>query len=777
MKKILLVFLTLTSVLAALAAPYKGYVHDGHGTVIAGANGVCFSLPDSTAYSVAVSDEKGLLTFDAPLGDWYLVVSSVGYYTNTFRKIHFEGGRYIGMPRSVIQPVNLPLAEKASELREVVVTARKGAMSMKNGIISYNNLDEIRKTRAISSAHDLLLALPLLYSTDGDNITLTGAPLGSVIYINGKQTQMDAAGLIEYLKGVPPEMIQNVEIIYTPSPKWKTRSSVINVTIKRNAPYTFNGQVTASGRWQHFLSGRLGSAVFFGLPKLNVNAGYYFNSGKSKQKEIYLGRHTVGNDVVEVSNTEETRTLSDAHNVYAMIDYELNKNNTLSINYNGQFFPKVDIDTYSDNSVFGLYNSGSRSEKYFNAVSINFSNKKGVEAGIDYSHYSADRDQVITDDNNRANPALSSHFGQTANRTKGYIDMTTPLGKQWNLLYGASYAFSRNANRLTNISDDPDMDSDDVRTKTDEQIANAYLGFQKTVLGGKLFFSANLKGEYYKIEDYKKTQLLPTATVTFMPSNTHMFQAAFQSYKTYPSLWQRQNYKSYLNPYQLSEGNPTLKPATYNLASLMYFYRQKYMLSFKYYKVSDFYLTQPYQSPDALVLISQPYNIDNTQAYEVTLSIPVTVGKIFFSNITASVNVGKYKSSDWHGLAFDKTRAGGTFLVNNTLTICQKPKISLNLTGLYKMPHIDGLWENGHGWLLSAGLVGTFLKGNLTVSMQGFDLLNSLYPKQQVRFEKQWMNLDTNYYLRYFSLYISYKFKGYKEKNTKSYDTSRYGFD
>lgn len=182
MKKILLTLLLLTSVVSVMAYPYKGFVSDGHGQVIAGANCVCFSLPDSTLYSVAMSDESGILTFDAPAGrDWYIVVSSLGYHPRTLSNKEFiklsEAGRLLGQHYSQLT-VNIPLAPKASELREVVVTAHKGDISMKNGIISYNNLDEIRKTRAISSAHDLLLALPLLYSTDGDNISLTGAPWG-----------------------------------------------------------------------------------------------------------------------------------------------------------------------------------------------------------------------------------------------------------------------------------------------------------------------------------------------------------------------------------------------------------------------------------------------------------------------------------------------------------------------------------------------------------------------------------------------------------------------
>lgn len=776
--------MALTSMLAANASVVKLHVVDTNGNLLNGAVGSCILLPDSICDNVVITDESGYFEWDAPDCDWYIILNHEGYKQACFTKRDYTKAEKWGLPINIMMNPDLPdLKERqepdheSKELREVVVKATKGAMSMKDGIISFKNLNEIMKTRVISSAHELLLALPLISSTDGNNLKLAGAPLGSVIYINGRPSQMNQTTLMDYLKGIPPQMVEDIEIIYSPSPKWKTRSSVINVRLKRKSEYTFNGQVQASGSWKHAFSGRAGTSLFLGLPKLNVNAGYFFNSGKGIAKEVSWGRHTVGNSVTEVLDTAVSRTLANSHNVFALVDYEINKSNSLAINYNGQFSPKSDNNLYSENSIYGLYNSKTKSDSHFNAVSVSYSNKNGIDAGIEYSHFSADRNQEILCNSISEKPALSGNSGQTVNRAKAYVDFNTQLKRGWRLLYGASYAFIRNDNRLVNISDDPTMESDDIATETTEQIANAYLGFQKSFLGEKISVSAFMKGEHYRMDNYKRTQLLPSTTITYIPSYTHIFQVSYQSFKNYPSLWQRQDYKSYSNPYQLSEGNANLKPASYNVASLLYMFRQKYTLSLSYYRVNGFFLNQSFQSPDALVLVSKPYNIDYSSTLDMTLTIPVNIGKIFYSNITVNAALDKFKSSDWHNLSFNKSRLTGGVMADNTVIIFQKPKVSINLTGMYKLPCYVGLWERGHAWLLNAAISGAFFNESLTVSFKGFDLLQTLCPVNRIRLNTQCMDVNDNFYSTYFSLNIAFNFKGYKNKTQKTYDTSRYGFE
>lgn len=768
MRYIYIAFIILFAILTASASDVRLHVMDDRDEIVAGATCVCVALPDSTFYNYAITDGSGFSTLQTPDTDWYIDISSVGYYSTRMPKVAFADN--IAGNR----PMEIRLSPKDSELSEVVVKAPKGDMTMKNGIISFNNLDEIMQTRVVTSAHDLLKSLPLITSVDGNSLTLSGAPLGSVIYINGRPSNMDSTALIDYLKSIPPEMVQDIEIIYTPSPKWKTRSSVINVKIKRQVPYSFNGRVQASGSWQHALAGRAGTSLFFGLPKVSVNAGYYFRSGKSFSKETFLSHHTVGENVYDVENIETERSLTDSHNLFAMIDYQINRSNSLSVNYNGRFVPKSDKNQSTENSYYGIYDSRAASDNNFNAVSINYSNSIGFDAGMDYSHFAANQRQVISSDEA---VALTGQSRQTVNFVKAYVDARTNLGKDWVLSYGAMYCLTENGNRLVNISDDSEMESDDVESRNDEQIATAYVGVQKSFFNNKLSASASLKGEMYRLGDYRKNQLLPTVSITYMPSYTNIFQLSYQSYRGYPSLWQRQDYKSYTNPYQLSEGNPNLKPATYHIASLLYLFRQKYTLSLSYYRVSDFFLDQAYQSDEALVLISKPYNIEYSSSLDLSLTIPISIGKVFYSNILLNVTYDKFKSSDWHNLAFCKARLTGGVMIDNVLTICQKPKISINLTGMYKMPSVLGIWEREHGWLLNAGVSGAFLNDNLTVALTGFDLLQTVYTASKVRLGSQWMDISANKYSRSIKLNIAYNFKGYKEKNLKTYDTSRYGIE
>lgn len=114
-------------------------------------------------------------------------------------------------------------------------------------------------------------------------------------------------------------------------------------------------------------------------------------------------------------------------------------------------------------------------------------------------------------------------------------------------------------------------------------------------------------------------------------------------------------------------------------------------------------------------------------------------------------------------------------MLDNRLLLSTSPKIMLNVTGMYKMPSLAGLWERPHTWLLNAGITAAFLKEALTVEVKGYDLLGTLTPIQRVRLDSQYLDLDANYYRRVISLGLTYRFRGYTDRAAKTVDTSRYG--
>lgn len=776
MRTCLSLLLLVVSGMPMLGDVVKFNVIGVNSELVAGADCVCFTLPDSVFYKVGVTDKSGYFEMEEPEGDWYINIGSVGFEPYRITKSQYWSNKNsVRNPDGSTLPMVLQMVPKASELNELVVSATKGDFKMKDGIITYTNLDEIMKTRVISSAHELLKALPLIVSQDGNSISLTGAPTGSVIYINGKQSNMDMGMLLEYLKSIPPQNVKDIEIIYTPTPKWKTRSSVINVVLKRQAAYTFNGQLRATGGWRDAFSGQGGASAFVGLPNTNVNAGYTYSSSKTKTKSEFLARHTIDSQITEVLNTDESTSRSKSHNVFANVDYDINKTNTLTFNYNGQFTPQSRYNLNSINSLYGNYDYSSETDNSFNAFSMSYANKSGISAGVDYSHYLTHRGQLISSLVLPERAALTGTSSQTVDRVKGYLDFQTPVGGGWTLLYGGSYEFNSNRNRMQNVSDDSSMEGSDIRSTTDDETADIYLGWMKSFFNNRLQTSVSLKGEYYKMEDYRQTQLLPTVNLTYYPNSTHIFQASYRSYRQYPSMWQRQDYKSYTSPYQISEGNPALKPCTNHLATLNYFWRQKYVVSLIYNRVNNFFLSQPYQPADKTVIIDQPYNIDHTSVGELGVSVPFNFGNRFFLNYAASATYARFKSNDWHGLTFDKSKFGAKLILNNTWVMTQKPRTSLFVAGVYMSPGITGLWDNGNCYLLISGITGSFFKDCLVVNLSGSDLLQRAVSKQTLRFGNQWMESNTNFYQRYISLSLTYNFKGYKQKDAKDYDTSRYG--
>ena len=147
---------------------------------------------------------------------------------------------------------------------------------------------------------------------------------------------------------------------------------------------------------------------------------------------------------------------------------------------------------------------------------------------------------------------------------------------------------------------------------------------KKSFYEGKLSIDCSLIGELYKINSYRKNALLPNITVTFIPANDHIFQLAYNSIRSYPSYWQRQNYTSYNDEYSVSMGNPLLKPARTGNANLTYVLKNKYTFQVSYYKVEDFFIDQSYQSPEKLQLLHKTFNIDYTSLLNLTAVIPIS---------------------------------------------------------------------------------------------------------------------------------------------------------
>ncbi len=768
--RLLCVLILSVVYMQAFGQSLKGKVVDEKSEALAGASCVIYSLPDSAYVSGIVTDHDG--AFSVPsvqADDWFLKVSYLGY-----RPFSVTKSSCIETVMSC-SPLNIVLYPENSELNEVTVTAERPQLTMNGEVLSYN-VKDILRTHVVSSAHDLLTKLPLVNSMDGTSLTLSGAPLGSVVYINGKRSQMSDSQLMEYLKTLPAEQVKDVQIVYSPSPKWKTNASVINVVIKKQDAYTFNGQLNLSGVNKHANSLYTGASVFAGLPKWNFNAMYNYGNSRSREKEVQTIRHTVSDETRIINDTCLEKSFSLSHNVYASASYDIGKKSNVELTYNGSFAPKVSDRRLSNNTYVGASDSYSDGDSRINSVALTYQSPIGISGGVEYLnfHLSSGQDLNGLKNGGTGDLLLKSTSRQNINKARLYADGYHSLGNNWTVTYGTSYEMSRNHNRQENLPSGMAPSSD---SNTDEYVARIYAGFSKWIFNNKLGISATATGEYYKINDYSKNALFPNVSLTFVPSSKHIMQASFNSFKRYPSFWQRQDFVSYTNLYKMKVGNPDLRPAVYSSMQLIYVFHNKYVLTSSYTNVKDFFFSQPYLSPTGFVQIDKTFNLEDYDSFDVSLSIPVSAGNVWHSNINASVTYDRFKMNDWHRLGFDRSKWVGRIFMQNSFTVCTKPRIELELSGLYRTANILGLWERPSLWTINSGASMELLDGKLSVKLQANDIFQSYIPLQTMDYSNQRLVVDSNYYGRSFRLTVAYKFRGYKEKRIKDIDTSRYGID
>ena len=759
------IFITLATLFITnyvSAQSISGKVVDENQEPIPYASCVLMNASDSTFVAGAASNLEGVFNFNVPKASYIIQVSYIGYKT---KEIVCSSGD-IG---SIVLDVD------TQTLDEVVVKGERPLVKMENNRLTYN-IAGILETKIVSNAHELIKELPSVMSLDGNSLSLVGST-STTICINGKKSQLDISQLTDYLKSLPADEVEKVEVLYNAPPQWHVKGAVINVVLKKKKNYTINGQVQGSYVNQHRNSYDLGGTLMASTPKVDFDVMYKFADQRAISQTDMDGIHTVDDVKYNILSTTKEYEKNNKHSIYTNVGYKINDNNNLDFSYNGLIAPKTTSELYSKNSMFSNALSINLGENYLHNFALSYTSQKGVSVGVEYTNYVNSGTQNMQIFNGDSFQNTFSYFTkQNIDKVKAYVDMSHTLKSNWTINYGVNYNFVKNSNIQEN-DDLQNSGENDYNKESiiDEHSAIAYVGFQKSFLSGKLSVNASLSGELYKINDYTKNALLPNVGITYMPSYNHIFQIGFNSLRTYPSYWQRQDYTSYSDEYIVNMGNPLLKPARTSNVEFTYVLKQKYIFQASYYRVDDFFVSQSYQMPDELKLLYKSFNIDYTSNLNFTSIIPFSIGKWYNSNFIVSAYNERYKSNDWYGYKYDRDKWTGMFMLNNTFNISQKPKLSANLMLFYRTPTIQGIWDLGSNWCVNAGIKYSFLKDNAILSLQCNDIFESMYPKIKVRFENQYQDINSSAYSRNITLSFTYKFKGYKNKTRKEVDTSRFG--
>ena len=489
----------------------------------------------------------------------------------------------------------------------------------------------------------------------------------------------------------------------------------------------------------------------------------------------FISHHTLDNVVhdVEQYNTGLRRKLT--HNVRTSLEYRITENDHLNMAYTAAITPSLWTVENSEGTLSESSNVRKGDEQMHN-FNLDYTARWGMNIGVDYTCYSYPSVQEFSNRIGEDEQNFSADSRQRINRWNVYAGQTHVLSQDWSLNYGINFSFaSDESSQFYHAQEGGDMSSLNSETKLDERTYNFYAGLEKA-FGERLSLSLSAAGEYYRLADYKQWAVYPSMQLNYIPSSSHIFQLSFSSDKAYPDYWSMQDATSYLNGYAKVVGNPGLRPSTDYTADLTYILKSKYIFSLYYTHVKDLFAQLAYQSPDELTMIYQTVNYDYEQSFGLSVIVPFTVGNVWNSRLTLDGSYLRDACKDYYAIGFDNRVWRGIVMLNNTFRLSSKPAISLELNGLYVSPSVQGNYDLSSVWKVDAGLKWTSADQKAELRLTGNDLFNSATPNACVNDRGQRFEINQHADSRFLSLSFTYKFGGYKAKEHKDVDTSRFGY-
>jgi outer membrane receptor protein involved in Fe transport len=281
------------------------------------------SRADSAIVAGAIARADGSFRIEGLRpGSYYLRVAMMGYTAHTSATLT------IAPASPTVNTGPIRLAPAAVALQGITATSERQAVAIAPDRNTYSSRTV---APAATSASEVLEAVPSVEVDPDGRVSLRGNE-NVVIQINGRPTPMRGAQLAGYLKQLPANTLDRVEVIPNPSARQDPEgmAGIINIVLKQNVDLGLSGGATlgASTTTRYIASGNLGWQQ--GPVTLFGSYGY---SGDFRDVEGINDRTRLGALLVPLSYTNQDIDGNSGgwgHNVNANLDYRLSPKNVLS---------------------------------------------------------------------------------------------------------------------------------------------------------------------------------------------------------------------------------------------------------------------------------------------------------------------------------------------------------------------------------------------------------------------------------------------------------------
>ena len=765
MKKLFFLFaslLFLSSFEIIAQGKISGQIIDDKNKIVEFANVILLKAKDSTLVKGALSDQNGSFEFEkTPSGEYLVSISQMGYkkfYTPKFS---------LDSDNPNVKLSNLILSEDSKQLAEVQVVAKKPFIEQQLDKTVINVENSI--VSAGSTALEVLEKAPGITVDKDGNISLKGKQ-NVMVMMDGKPTYMSAGDLANLLRNMQSSSLDRIEIMTNPPAKYDAagNAGVINIKTKKNQNMGLNGSATVGMGYGFFRSlpkenGSLN--LNYRKGKLNIFGNFSGNNRKNfqindiKRKFVENGKILSGFDQIADSDKQNS---SFSYKIGA--DYFLDSKNTIGFlinGMNGNYKELLDNQAVIKNSV-GMMDStsitkGNIKNTWGNySTNINFKHvidSTGREWTIDadYARYDADNNmQYRTSKYDVMNiiRQIRNEDGITASKIDIYAlkaDLTFPINKTSKFEAGvkSSHVNSNNDMRFEFLTGDLQTRTlDPTRTRDflyKENINAGYLNYSKEIK--KLSIQLGLRVENTigkgsllgkQLLDRNYTNVFPSVFLRQKLSAKHQLGMSYSRRIDRPSYEDLNPFLYFLDPYTFQKGNELLLPQFTDAIELSHTFMDAITTTVNYSRTNGI-MTEILQQNNALKLTNvTKYNIGYVDNFGIAFSVPVPITKWWFSNTYFNLYdnhyVGDIPKTTVDGNGNSNTiyqpldARATTYMLNMTHQFTLPKKFSLELSGYYQSPFIEGQLAGKPMGQVSFGVQKKVLKDKATIKLNVNDI-------------------------------------------------------
>lgn len=787
MKRILtyLLFLLASTGMVVAQNNIKGMVIDNEKLAIDGV-AVILQTIDSAYVDATVTDSLGCFSFRQSCDKTY--------------RLLFQHLLYLPLEKelSTADAGTIQLDAQSYEIGEVTVKAERPLVKVENGALSYD-IPRLIKDKSVSNAFEVIKQVPGVIGT-GDEVELLGA--GSpVIVMNGQLTTLSVEQLITLLKAIPASRVQKVEIMYNAPAKYNIKGAMINVILdKAQESSSWQGEVGSDYTQYHYAGGKAHANLLYSTPDLDIDFLASGSKGRGFMGEEIMARHTLDDKVTEVNQSGRGSNKSTIGTMRLGLNYQFKNKDKLSASY----YLNADKTDHlrTANTVFEeLNNSKSLVERISSTtgddkstlhnVRVQYDSHNGIMAGVDFTNYrnpsfqhfleSGKGGEMLTD--------MQNNSKQDISQWALFLNHTHTFETGWALNYGAHGGFSNSKTYIDywyNKGKGYEFDPESMENNRQREYnGNVFVDVSKS-FGEHFSATASLKGEYFKsnyTSNGKKSTLwddfalFPNASFSYMFTPSHILKLDVSSNKTYPSYWDITPQTTPLNSYSVVMGNPALRPYRTYTGQLLYLLKQKYSFMAFYQYEPDFFAQIPYQSSSELKNVFRYENMDHSIVAGIAAVVPFQVGEFWSSQVTLQGIRMQQKLDHFNDISFNNNKYLGQFFVNNTFILSKaRPNLKLDINGYYVTGAIQGIYNVGAVYDVSAGLKWQFADDRATLLVKYDNIFRSHDPKNiEINQANQYSRMRKIDDTSYVGVSFIWKFGGYKKKDHDSVDTSRFG--